>query len=147
MWIGIKKKLFCNGHHYYAINDVAASLDIVSSQDSRGRYNAAPNPSKILWGQALLSAVAIKDSMDGIGLRGSNEQLNAKKAIVASCAKLDPTNNKLQNEKLLKALLPHKSCSGKTKFVKSCTERRAKFEATGDAKAFCHEEKTQQREN
>ena len=84
--------------------------------------------------------------MDGIGLRGSNEQLNAKKAIVASCAKLDPTNNKLQNEKLLKALLHHKSCSGKTKFVKSCTERGAKFEATGDAKAFCHEEKTQQKE-
>ena len=111
LWLELKMKMFCGGKYCYHLDDVAALLDIISSQDKKGRHNAALNPENIPWGQVLLSAVSIKDNMSGIGVRGSNEQFNAKKVVGASCAKLD-SNNAVKN-KLLKAVLPHKSKTAK----------------------------------
>ena len=143
----LKKKMFTNGRYYYHLDDVKRLLNILSSQDKRGRHNAAPNPQNIPWGDCLLSALAIKDSMTKIGVRGSKEQDNAKKVVVASCTKLDANNNEVQNKKLLRKLLPHKSPTAKDKYLKKCIERREKFEETGDAEAFCHEVKEEERES
>ena len=63
----LKKKMFTNGLYYYNIYDIKDLLNVLSSQDERGRHDAAPNPQNIPWGDALLSALAIKDNLNKIG--------------------------------------------------------------------------------
>ena len=82
-----------------------------------------------------------KGQYECIGVRGSNQQLNTKKVVVGSCGKRD-LNNAVKNKKLLKAVLPHKIKTAKTKFVESCTERRADFERTATLRPFATTKRT-----
>ena len=70
-------------------------------------------------GTGIVISCCHKGQYECIGVRGFNEQLNTKKVVVASCGKLE-SNNAVKNKKLLKAVLPHKTKTAKTKFVESC---------------------------
>ena len=52
-----------------SIYDVKDLLNMLSSQDKGGRHNTAPNAQNIPWGDALLSVLAIKHSMNKIGVQ------------------------------------------------------------------------------
>ena len=99
----------------------------------------APNPTKLPWGDALAAAVSMQSSMKKIGVRGTDEQHNTKRAALAMLTATDPATGKVLNRPLLNAVAPHKDRWERAKYVNKSVARRAEFEATGDANKFCHD--------
>lgn len=134
----INSKVFqredCRFH--YKIRDIVALLNQLSG------YKHAPNPTKIPWGDALLSIVSMQSCMKRIGTRGTLEQHNTKKAVIAMLADLDSTTQEPTNRDLLNCMTAHRvkwSRGTRADYVNSAVARRAEFERTGDAVKLCHD--------
>ena len=130
-------KMFKNTRYHYKLKDVFDFLNELSE------FPYAPNQSKIPWGDALSAIVSLQEAMQCIGVRGTAEAMNVKKAVMAMLTAIDPTTKKATNRALLNALAPHteKSKNAKPKFVTECVERRAQFEETKDAAKLYHDDK------
>ena len=121
----------CSRH--FKFDDVIAVLNQLSQKKH------APNPTKILWGDALAGIVSMQSCMKKIGTRGTDQQQNTKKAVIAMLSVTDAATGTLKNRPLLNAIAPHIDKNERAKFVNKGVARRAAFEATGDAIKLCYD--------
>ena len=124
--------------------------DIVSLLNHVSELKHAPNPTKIPWGGAIQSIVSMQSCMHRIGTRGTLEQHNTKKAVIAMLADIDPTTQKETNRPVLNCMTTHSiewSRGNRAAYVNSAIARRVEFERTGDAIKLCHDVVHQPRES
>ena len=130
--LALRKKLF-DGRIKYRAKEIVYLLNILSN------YDAAPNLLNIPWGDAIITIESMKNCMESIGTRGSLEELNAKRVVIAAATAPDTDGGSPQNAKLLRSLLPHRCDKTKKAFINRCVARRERFDADGNSKAFCHD--------
>lgn len=126
--------------HHYKIEDIAKLLNKLSECDH------APNPTQLPWGDALLGIISLQQCMHFIGTRGTNEQQNTKKAVLAMLAYKSPTTNKLINRDLLNAMTAHDTKHGRAAYVNKGLKRRDDFDSNDDAIKLCHDVQRKKRE-
>ena len=108
-----KKELFENDRYRFDDKSMMTLLDIISKDDR------APNQNKIPYGQAIRGINNIRDLLHKMGVWGTYYRLQAKQAI--TCGVIDKDDNGvIQNQKLLRILLPHKSDSARKEWIKKC---------------------------
>ena len=126
----LHKMMFEGKYYEYKLSDIAILLNKLAKMES------APNDG-IPWGDALLGIYSLRDVMKEIGVRGSEEMHNAKKLLIASVVSTDDNDDVPTNRPLLNALLPHIDDHCRAEYLKQCLERRAKFDANGNAQTYC----------
>ena len=132
----VNNQMFENYRYHYKLEDVADFLNKLS------KFKYAPNQSKIPWGEALEAIVSLQKAMQDIGVRGTAESMNIKKAVLAMLTVIDPVTKKAKNRALLNLLAPHAetSTSSRAKFVTQSVARRAEFEEKKDASKLYHDD-------
>ena len=125
----LRKMMFEGNCYRYKLSDVGILLNKLA------RIESTPNDD-IPWGDALMGIYSFRDVMKEIGVRGSEEMHNAKKLLIASVVSTDD-NDVPTNRPLLNALLPHMDDHCRADYLKQCLDRRAKFDAHGNAQTYC----------
>ena len=116
--------------------------DTVSLFNHLSELKHAPNPTNIPWGDAIQSIVSMQSCMHRIGTRGTLEQHNTKKAVIAMLASLDPATQQPTNRPLLNCMTKHSvehSRNNRAAYIAKALARRVEFEQTGDAVKLCHD--------
>ena len=123
--------------------------DVVSLLNQLSKCKHAPNPTNILWGDAIASIISMQSCMKRIGTRGTVEQHNTKKSILAMLTVKD-SSGKVTNRSILNAMTAHKvqhSRKNRAVYVNSGVARRDEFEQTGNTVKLCHDVTRQKRDS
>ena len=138
---GLNTKIFerPDCRHHYKIEDIAQLLNKMS------KFQYAPNPTKLPWGDALLGMISLQSCMQSIGTRGTDQQQNTKKAVLAMMTYKD-ASGKLINRNLLNAMTAHETKSGRYIYVNKGVKRRDDFEASNDTIKLCYDVEERKRE-
>ena len=122
--------------------------DIVITLNKLSKFRYAPNPFNIPWGDALMGILSLLKAMNKIGVNGTAQQQNTKKAVIAMLTAKDPATGKVQNKGLLNVLSPHKKGTGREyNFVNESIARRAAFDENDDVMKLCYDVKSHSRDS
>ena len=126
-------KLFRGSLYKYEMDDIVDLLNKISADVD------APDTNGIGWGDALISMMSLKNCLLKLGLGGTREQRNVKRAIIGSCIQLDIGQQGIINRKLMHKLLPHKDHHTRNDFINKSIILRQQLEQKDDAQGFCHD--------
>ncbi len=106
----------------YNSDDIIYLLNLLSQKDE------IPQSLQFRWGDAVISAPAMKQCFNNFGVRGNKLQQQTKQAMASSVIVFD-NNHNVTNAKHLKWMIPHTSNPGKNSFISKCAKIRADFDS------------------
>ena len=124
----MNKKMFNGNKFRFTLANVVKFLNQLS-----GYANAPHN--NIQWWYALLSVIAIESTFKQLGIRGTNQQQQAKQCIAA--AMLHMENDKVINKPFFHRILPQTNEECRNDWDDKCVVRKNLLEVFDEPEFFC----------